>query len=82
MSSDIEHKSDGREHSSRLNDLEIRLNSLNNQEELLKSKIESVDAKVNGCATVDEVREALKEMKTDMLSKVTEMREDIVKLDK
>jgi len=31
---------------------------------------------------VDEVRDALKEMKSDMLSKITDIREDITKIDK
>lgn len=78
----MERKTDGREATSRLNDLEVKFNSVNNIEELTRSKIESLESKINGCSTVDEVRDALKDMKTDVISKIADMREDISKIDK
>jgi len=79
---ELENKSNVKETNSRLNDLEVKLNSLWNHAELERSKSESVESKLTAFATVEEVRVALKEFKTDFLTKVGEIREDLTKLDK
>jgi len=65
-----------------MNELEIKLNSLWNHSEIERNKAEAVDSKLSDFATVDEVRAALKEFKSEFTSKIGELREDLNKLDK
>lgn len=46
------------------------------------SRIETLDNKLISCASVDEVREALKDIKSEQIDKIVEIRDDINKLDK
>jgi len=81
VNKELETKLNFKDTISRLNDLEIKLNSLWNHSELERSKLEGFETKLTAFATVEEVRVALKEFKTDVISKVGEINNDINKLD-
>jgi len=62
---DMKHKQDGKEVTSRMNQLELNYNRHHSEIEVLKSRFDNLDKSIDGRATVEEVREALKELKTD-----------------
>jgi len=82
VNKELENKGNSKDTISRLNDLEIKLNSLWNHAELERSKSEFIESKLSAFASVEEVRIAMKEFKTDFLTKIGEIREDVNKLDK
>lgn len=66
---------------SRVNDLEIKINSVINHEELLKSKVDGFEGKLSMCAQVGDSRDAFKQLKTDFMDKINTLREDVLKLE-
>lgn len=82
IESSLEMKADAHDIKESLDKLSARDKLTSDTFGRIYERIEKLDNKLISCASVDEVREALKDIKSEYIDKIVEIRDDINKLDK